>query len=87
MPSSYALAIAQRLQNECAKSSNFDAERIASMIDEELGFAEAIEALRRCDTLLEKLSVSVDERDFLLKALARLEGSAKTADLVIGSAP
>lgn len=86
MPSSYALAIAQRLQNECAKSE-FNSERVASMIDEELGFADAIEALRRCDKLLEKLSVSVDERDFLLNAIAKLEGSAKTADLVIGSAP
>lgn len=86
MSSSYGLAIAQRLRKECAKS-DFNDERVATMIDEELGFADAIEALRRCDKLLEKLSVSVDERDFLLSAIAKLEGSAKTADLVIGSAP
>ena len=66
-----------------------DAARIAAIIEDHLGSSEAIGALRRCDRALEQLGVSVNEREFVLKAIAKLEGSQSTmpADVVIGNAP
>jgi hypothetical protein len=80
---------AYKIQSLHAESADIDAAHIAGIIEDELGFADAISALRRCDKTLEQLGVSIVDRDFLLKAIAKLEGSAALprADAVIGTAP
>ena len=89
MPSHSVVTAARKIQALQAHAGGLDTAHIAGIIDEELGFADAITALRKCDKALEQLGVSVNERDYLLKAIARLEGSESSppADAVIGKAP
>jgi hypothetical protein len=89
MPSRSVLNAANRIQALQADGAAVDAAHIAGIIEEELGFADAIAALRHCDKALEQLGVSVNDRDFLLKAMAKLEGSESSppTDAVIGTAP
>ena len=89
MPSRSALNAARRIQAEEADSAGLEVAHIAAIIEEEMGFADAITALRQCHKALEQLAVLVNERDFLLKAIARLEESesSPSADAVIGTPP
>lgn len=90
MASHSIMNAAHRIQALHTQGAELDKVHIASMIEEELGFADAIAALRRCDKLLEQLGVTVTDRDFLVKAIAKLEGIEKSthpADTVIGTAP
>ncbi|MFN0054732.1 MAG: hypothetical protein ACKV0T_21380 [Planctomycetales bacterium] len=89
MPSRSVLNAAQRILAGQAETAGLDAAHIAVIIEEELGFADAITALRKCDKALEQLGVSVNERDYLLKAIAKLEGSESLppAEAVIGTVP
>jgi hypothetical protein len=89
MPSRSALNAARRIQAEEADSAGLDVAYIAAIIEEEIGFADAITALRKCHRALEQLAVLVSERDFLLKAIAKLEESESSppADAVIDTTP
>jgi hypothetical protein len=80
---------ARKIQAAQTDASEADPAHMAAIIEEELGFTDAITALRKCDKALEQLGVSVNERDFVLKAIAKLEGaeSQPSADVVIGTAP
>jgi hypothetical protein len=81
---------AHRIQVDFANSAVVDDAHIATIIEEELGFADAITALRKCDHALEQLGVAVNERDFVLKAIGKLEGAQTAApapEVVIGTAP
>lgn len=89
MPSPSVLKAANRIQVEYANSTGLEAAHIATIIEEDVGLADAITALRKCDKVLEQQGVSVNQRDFVLKALAKLEGAepASPADAVIGTMP
>jgi hypothetical protein len=90
MPSQSALRAARRIELDYSNGAGGDAAHIAGIIEEELGFADAVAALRKADKALEQQGVSVNERDFLLKAIAKLEGaesSPPSPDVVIGTAP
>ncbi|MBI3861449.1 MAG: hypothetical protein HY290_06095 [Planctomycetia bacterium] len=89
MPSQSALNAAHKIQARQTENSEVAATDMAAIIEQEVGFEDAITALIRCDRQLEQLGVSVNERDFLLKAIAKLEGSesAPSANAVIGTVP
>lgn len=89
MPSRTAQNAAYKIQAGFNDNSELDVPHIAAIIEEEIGFSDAITALIKCDRQLEQLGVSVTDRDYLLKALAKLEGSESRppADAVIGTTP
>jgi hypothetical protein len=89
MPSQSALNAAHRIQAGQAGKSDLDVPHIAAIIEQEIGFSDAITALIKCDRQLEQLGVSVTDRDYLLKAIAKLEGSESRppADAIIGTTP
>lgn len=89
MPSHAVLNAAYKIQAGQNEKDGLDVAHIAAIIEEELGFTDAITALIKCDRLLEQQGVSVTDRDFLLKAIGKLEGSetARPADAVIGTTP
>jgi hypothetical protein len=72
-----------------ATGPGLDVAHVAAILEDELGFTQTITALRKCDKTLEQLGASVNEREFIVAAIARLEGSESSApaDSVIGKAP
>jgi len=88
MPSQSMMNAANKILAR-ATAPEFDAAHIAVILEDELGFTQTIAALRKCDKALEQLGASVNEREFIVQAISKLEGSEQTAaaDAVIGKAP